>query len=245
MRSDQRKISIAAMIERHLSPAFDNVARLTFFAKAPCVYILNAVAADAVGRKVSVDFARVACRASDIAVGSLQSEVRLGVIKRSQIDPISRFVAGRAIIAKTAQMRLLFFVAVRALSRRVTKLGLGQMARSAGQDRMRIFQQKFCIRVIKRFFVELDDVFVPSLVVCVTVATFLLQHFAPATVKSAIFCNVAINFFVAGNAKLGFTGFRKRDVTIRTVAYQFGVPFDQIAGHNQPFKKGLRRSRNR
>ena len=90
------------MVERHLSPAFDNVARLTFFAKTSCVNILNEVAADAVGRKVSVNFASVADRASDITVGTLQREVSLGVIKRSQIDPVCRFVACRAIIAETA-----------------------------------------------------------------------------------------------------------------------------------------------
>ena len=104
-------------------------------------------------------------------------------------------------------MRLLFLMTADAFSGRITKLGLGLMARGAGQDGMRILKRKLCIRVVERFCIKLDDIFVPSFVVCMAIATFLFGHFAPAAVETPIFGYVAVNFLMTGNTKLGFANF--------------------------------------
>src|SRR3954469_21082740 len=134
------------------------------------VNVIGRVARYADGRRVFVSISEVTLRAFDALVFVMQRKRCLVVIERHSLPRLG-VVAGGAVAAEPALVRLLRSVATDAGAGGFPEFLAGRMATVAGDVRVRAAQRKISGFVIEGFAAEFHDVGAPALVLDVTGAT--------------------------------------------------------------------------
>ena len=190
---------------------------------------------------------RMTVLAGDIAVHAGQREFRLAVVKESFL-PVAFTVTVGTAGAQSAFVLVVLAVAGETVRRRVTELDLGLVAivaRDLGVG-MCPLEPEVGECVIERFFVERRDIHRATLVFGVAVAALLVLD--PAVI-TLFLGDVFGDILVAIEAQTVLRGFFEARMAVFTVAFQVGMPGNQLAGHQYAFERlgvrGMRQARKR
>lgn len=99
--------------------------------------------------------------------------------------------------------------------------------------------------VIEGLFVERCNVRTPAFMVCMTMPTGVGSRILSDAVHALLIGDVGSHRLVTLQAEIVLCLGRKRDVAIGAVFFEFGMTFNQRAGHHEPLEWILRRSGHR
>ena len=145
------------------------------------------------------------------------------------------FFAG---LAETFHVRIILVVAVIASRRCIAMFLVLLMAAGACQTKMRAYQWKVRLTVIKGIRIEMDDVGVtPYMVGMAGLARQLFDIFNSA-MESLLFLDISRDLLVTIEAKMFLGVLAERFMAFFALSLIFGVGFDYLARHDQGFKIG-------
>ena len=109
------------------------------------------------------------------------------------------------------------------------------MAFAAHYRLMAVMQGKVCQLMMKGLWIELDNVFVTAFVIGMAGLATGLGIDLHQTVITFFRLHILGNLFVAIQAKLTLIFLAEQPVTIVAIVFVLGVPFNDLAGHDQGF----------
>jgi hypothetical protein len=189
------------MIEANRAPLVLVVAALTLGAVSAGVDILNLMAIHACGADVLIAFAHMTRGAGDCAMCTLERELRPVVVERLDQGPCGLAMTIVAGFPKTPLMRIVRLVTIEAAYGRVAELCRLRVTADARYCFVCVAEREICQFVIERLAVQLDDVGISPLMVCMTMIAFLSFCIQLTPVKSLTGRTVRGNFFVARKAE--------------------------------------------
>jgi hypothetical protein len=189
------------MIEANRAPLVLVVAALTLGAVSSGVDILNPMAIHACGADVLIAFAHMARGAGDCAMCTLERELRPVVVERFDLRPCGLAMTIVAGFPKTPLMRIVRLVTIEAASGRVAELCRLRVTADAWYCLVCVPEREIRQFVIERLAVQLDDVGISPLMVCMTMTAFLSLRIQLTPVKSLTGRTVRGNFLVARKAE--------------------------------------------
>jgi hypothetical protein len=199
------------------------------------VNVIGCVAGHAGGRRALVSIAEVTLRAVDALVFVMQRKRRLVVIEFDLL-PGPGVVAGGAIAAQLAFVRLLRRVAADTIAGGFPEFPAGWMATVAGGVRVRAAQRKIGGFVIEGVAAELHDVGAPTLVLDVTGAALRGFDSLQSAMKSLPRSHIGGDFLVAVEAQLPLAPAVAAVVAVGAVLLVLPVSRGQLAGHEKLFR---------
>lgn len=199
--------------------------------------VVRCVARDALSRRVFVTIAEVACDARDVRVLAGKREVGLAVIERD-VCPSGRVMAGGAVLAQFALMRLVGLMARKAGRGRVAVTLARRVTASASEQRVSIAQRKIAAVMIELLGRELHDVSVATLML--TVACPALQAFTAdeSAVKAFAAAQILSDLLMARGAQLRLAATVAAVVTVGALCFDIGMRGSNFARHEQGFDLG-------
>jgi hypothetical protein len=201
MRGSQRKFGRLVMIKANRAPLVLVVAALALCAVPSGVDILNSVAIHTCGADVLVAFANMARGAADGTMCTLESELRPVVVERFDAKPCRLAMTIAAGFPKLPLMRIVRLVTVEAASGRVAELYRLGVTADALHCLVCVPELEIRKRMIERLAVQLDNVGISPLMICMTMGAFLFCCIRLTAVKSASHLTVCENVFVARKAE--------------------------------------------
>lgn len=87
--------------------------------------------------------------------------------------------------------------------------------------------------VIEIFFIQPDDIFVPALMIGMTMLAFASLYVTTPAMEADLGFDICGDLLVARQAQAKLRDFAKRFVTILAFFLVFGVTLNDLAGHHQ------------
>ena len=219
---------IAVVVEARRLPFFRGVAACAALSEASFVRVVLLVAAKAFARRIDEPLVDVASGALELGVAVLQRKTRLRVVKAC-LFPRAFAVAGLALRAELALVRVVLAMAADARRRRVAMLGLRAMAACAPDLLVLAAQLKVGLRMVERLFVEHHDVRIATLMLGMAkVALELLE----TPVKARLGAHVAGHFLVAIEAALRLAAAVEPHMAVAAVGLLLDVRAADRARHD-------------
>lgn len=211
MFANQVERGIARMVKGGVKPVRRLMAVAAFLSAAPIVCVIFGMAAKACrGRIVK----RVIGMAVETARGCMAADQRkagLVMVKGDNL-PASRRMAIVAGLTDRFRMRAVGFVAGDAGGWRRPVLAVGFVATGALQTIVFSLQGEIGVLVLKRGFIERDNIRVTSLMLDMAVRALSALGISVASVEALPGCNVTSNIFVASGAQFCLFAALKLDV---------------------------------
>ena len=234
----QRILRVLVMVENDGFPVFVRMAARALRAEPSPVslaVIVFFVTGDA-GGGCTLEFRiRMAVPAGDVAMHAGQREFRFAVVKEGFL-PVAFLMAVGTLRAQGAFVLVILPVTGKTVRRCVAEFDFGFMAivtRNFGPG-VCTLQPEVGERVIERLFVDRRDIHRAPLVFGMTVAALLVLDTAVVTLFLG---DVLGDVLVAVQAQTVLGGFFEARMAVFTVAFQFGVPRNQLAGHQHAFER--------
>ena len=161
-----------------------------------------------------------------------QRVVRRIVIKLG-LQPLGWLVAGRAVIAHCAVVRLIVLVAVGTSRWRIAILYVRFVTVGTLRFLVRAEQFEICKTVIKSRFVNNHNNGVTSYVFGMTGGTLVGLNFSALAVESCFGLDIGCDVLMAIEAQKFLTLFVKHLVAICALGFEFRMPCNDLAGHHQ------------
>lgn len=209
-----------------------------FLSAAPIVRVILGMAAKARRRYIAKSVIGVAVETACCCMAADQRKAGLIVVKR-HILPASRRMAIAATLTDRFWMGAIGFVAGRTGRLRRPVLAVGFVATGALQTIMLSLQGEIGILVLKRGFVERDDVRVTSLMLGMAVRAVPALGVSVASVEALPGCDVISNVLVAGGAQFFLFATLELYVARSAFLLDIGVPGNDFTGHDQRFQLGM------
>lgn len=237
MRTEQRKPGFTCVIESLGVPVRRRMAFTAVGATGASMRIVGCVARDALSRRAFVTVAEVACDARNVGVLAGKREVGRAVIELD-VCPSDRVMAGSAVFAQFALMRLVGLMASKAARRRIAVTLARCVTASAIEQRVSIAQWEIAAVMIELLGNELDDVGVSALML--TVAGPALQALAAdePTMKAFAAAQILSNLFMAGGAQLRLAAPVAAVVTVGALCFDIRMRGRDLARHEQGLDLG-------
>jgi len=209
------------------------------------MYIVQGVAAAAGLGRILVFLINMAGIAGGILVGAVQRKVGFVVVK-IEFFPAFHRVAAVAIVAQVSLVGILLAVTTLTGRRGLGIFFTRFMTGAAGDRGMRTLQGEIGTPVVKRQWVQPDNVSVPTQVFAVTAFTRRGGNVGKAPVVASLALNVLVDIFVAVEAQPRLRGFTEPGMAFTALGFQFGVTLNNLARHQQRFNiQRLRQTRCR
>jgi hypothetical protein len=167
-----------------------------------------------------------------------QREAGLVMVKRHNL-PASRRMAIVAGLTDRLRMRAVGFVAGYTGRWRRPVLAVGFVATGALQTIVFSLEGKISVFVLKRGFIERDDIRVTSLMLGVAVRALPALGISVASVEALLRRNVTSNILVAPGTQFCLFFTRELDVARSAFFLNVGVPGNDFTGHDQRFQLGM------
>ena len=132
-------------------------------------------------------------------------------------------------------VNIIFNVAGVAFSFGIAKLRLGLMATAAFHVRMIAFQCEVRVFVIEQLPVQYDDYGISSLMIRVAVGAIVEPGILEQAMETGDIADVRGNVLVAVEAERALLAAIKCLVARAAFGFVFGMPFDNVARHDQGF----------
>lgn len=162
--------------------------------------VLRLVTINARARQVFVALSDVTPGALHVFMGPFQRKFGLGMVVGLLLAPRVFAMAPAAIFTKITLMRVILFVAPNACQRR-RAIELPRFVTAfAARLPVSPFQFEISLIVIEGLLIELDNIFLPSLVICVAVLALNSHNIGAAAVHALLFHDVFGNVLMAVEA---------------------------------------------
>lgn len=139
-----------------------------------------------------------------------------------------------ALLAQLAIMRILFMADI-TLGGCIPKFLAADMTAFTVQAGMGALEGKIRELVLEQVCIQLDDIRMPAGVFDVTAFAGLVPGGLVTSVKSAAGFYILVNLLVAVQAQAFLATPIHDGMTLVTVMFKFGMPLDNLAGHNELF----------
>jgi hypothetical protein len=126
-------------------------------------------------------------------------------------------------------MYIIILVAIDTLARRLPKLFFRLVAAVAIHHTVLAGQTKIRLCMIEAIPVEIDDIGIPPLVVCVTGLAVFAAGLGMLSVKPLLSLDIVIHLFMAIPAQLVLRYITQPNMTLPAVTLQFPVALDQLS----------------
>jgi hypothetical protein len=236
MRGSQWKFCRLVMIKAKRAPLVLVVAAFALGAVPSGVDILNPVAIHTCSADVLVAFANMALGAGDGTMCTLERELRPVVVEWLDATPCRPVMTVVARFPKAPLMRIVRLVTVEAASGRVAEFYRLRVTVDAPYCLVCVPELEIRERVIESLAVQLDDVGISPLMICMTMAALRFHCIRLTPVKSPAHLTVCENFFVARKAEPSLRPWRERLVTVAALLLKLGMPGDDRPRHDELFE---------
>ena len=236
--ADQIERGIAGMVKRCVMPVSWLMAVAALLSAAPIVRIIVGMAAEACRGRVDKGVIGMAVKTARCCMAADQRETGLLVIKR-HVFPTSRRMAIATTCANRFRVRAVRFVAGCAGRWRRPVLAVGFVAAGALQTIVFSLQGEIGVFVLKRGFVERDNVRVTPLMLGMAVRAVPALGVSVASVEALPGRDVISNILVAAGAQFGLFATLELDVARSAFLLDIGVPGNDLTGHDQRFQLGM------
>jgi hypothetical protein len=205
---------------------------------APFVRIIFGVAAKARRRCIDKGVIGMTVETACCRMVTDQREAGLIVVKRDDLPASSRMaiVAG---FTHRFRMRAVRFVARNARRRRCPVLAVGCVATGALEADVFSVQREIGLLVLKRGFIERDNIRVTPLVLGMTVRALPALGVSVTSVKALPGCDVTCNILVTPGAQFCLLATRELDMARSAFLLDIGMSGNDLTGHNQRFQLGM------
>ena len=210
-----------------------------FLSAAPIVCVILGMAAKARRGYIDKSVIGVAVETACCGMAADQRKAGLIVIKR-HILPASRRMAIAASLTDRFRMRAIGFVAGYTGRWRSPVLAVGFVATGALQTIVFSLQGEIGVFVLKRGFVERDDICVTSLMLGMAVRAVPALGISVVSVEALPGRDVTCNIFVAPGAQSCLLATLELYMTRSAFLLNIGVPGNDFTGHDQRFQLGMR-----
>jgi hypothetical protein len=136
-------------------------------------------------------------------------------------------------------MRAVRFVARNARRRRCPVLAVGCVATGALEADVFSVQREIGLLVLKRGFIERDNIRVTPLVLGMTVRALPALGVSVTSVKALPGCDVTCNILVTPGAQFCLLATRELDMARSAFLLDIGMSGNDLTGHNQRFQLGM------
>lgn len=141
-----------------------------------------------------------------------------------------------ALLAQLAIVGIILFVAIDALARCLAEFLSLLMTTLAAYRLVLADQTKISPAMIKTIPIQVYDFGISALVITVASLAGLHSGLRMPAMEAFLATDIGIDLFVAIKTQPTFRYLSQSTVTLFAIAIPFAVPFDQIAGREQPFK---------
>ena len=197
--------------------------------------VLQPVARHATTREVLIDFAHMTGRTIDLLVGALQRKFGFAVVVRLHPRPLQLGMAAFAFFSEPAFMRVDCLVTIETLVGRLSENNFRQVATLATDSLVCILKLIVRKAVIECFPVQLINVGVPPLVVCVTVPALLLRRIGLQPVEPFPRPAICTGFLVAIEAKPRLRLPRERLMALAAFILKLSMSLNNRTGYDEFF----------
>lgn len=141
-----------------------------------------------------------------------------------------------AILTERSLMRVISFVACKAIGGRVAKLAARGMTRVAGRRLVRPFQLEVRKGVIESLRIKKHDIGVTALVIGVACFAFRRRNLRILSMEAAFSRDRVADLLMAFEAEAALLFLRECFVTAFTIFFELAVGLDDVAWGDQLFK---------
>lgn len=199
------------------------------------MHIVAGVTGNAGGRRFLVALGWMTSATTDLLVIAFQRKF-CGAVIEAVLFPTARVMATAAALTERATVMIVGLVTAVTIAARRAKFLAGLMTATALQFAVFAFQWEVGRRVIEGVAIETDDIRLTTLVIGVTLFARQRRVVFELAVK-ALFCrDIRTDHVVTGNAQLILRLLFEGDMAFGALGFQFSVPLDQLARHQQCFK---------
>ena len=233
----QWKLGVLAVIEARFFPGFRVMTMFAFFSQLPSMRIVERVTTDTGLERFFVSLIWMTAVAFDLPMFAFQGKLGFPVMVEYSLAPGGFFVAVLTFLSQSFKMRVVGLVTGIAIHRRFPVFFFGVMAVVTFDRGVRSFQRKVRESVIKRVFIQMNNVRVPSFMIGVAELAFFFGDIFFQTVKSLFTNDVFVHCLVAIPAQFILRFLVKQGMAFGALRLYLGVALNNGAGHHKVLQR--------